>query len=195
LKIQLRGALRRWRWIWISAAACALTYCGIQVQDLLEIRAHLLSLEKRCEPLRKMQEEMNQEQDQLSRLLAEKKSLEKIQTEDHLRDLLGVIARASQPIAGHFQLTRLGLVSAQAASTAPAVPAPPPPPGAGAGPVRPTSMLSLQGTADDDRVLAGFVSGLRSSGIFEQVDLKSSTQNHGGSISSRSYQLDCRFEN
>jgi len=195
LKIQFRGAFRRWRWIWVSAAGCALAYCGIQIQDLLRIRGHLATLEQRCEPLRIMQAEMNREQEELSVLLAQKRALEQIHTDDHLLELLGVIARSGQPVAGRFQLPRLGLMSAQASPVLPVAPVPPPAPGTTPVSARPTSMLSLQGLADDDRVLASFVSSLRDSGVFEQVDLKSSTQSPGATASSRSYQLDCRFEN
>jgi hypothetical protein len=195
LKIQFRGALRRWRWIWISAVSCAIAYCGIQIVDLMRIRALLVTLEDRCQPLRSMQAEMNQEQDQLSCVLAEKRSLERIPANDHLLELFGVIARAGQPVAGRFQLTRLGLVFAQPSGSMPAIPTPPPAPGVPAAPVRQASMLSLQGLADDDRVLASLVTNLRDSGVFERVDLKSSTQSPGAGVSGRSYQLDCRFEN
>lgn len=195
LKIQFRGALRRWRWIWISAAGCALVYFGIQLQELLRIRADLVTLEERCEPLRVMQAEMNREQEELTALLAQKRALANLQTDDHLIELLGVIARAGKPLAGRFQLTRLGLLLAQPSPVVSAAPVPTPAPGTVPVSARPISMLSLHGIADNDRVLASFVSGLRNSGVFEQVDLKSSSQSPGVGPSNRSYQLDCKFEN
>jgi hypothetical protein len=196
LRIQWRGVMRRWRWIWVFAAASAAFYFALQIQDLSNIQTQLTTLDRQCEPLRTMQAEMNVEQEQLTALLSEKRALEKIQTNEHLLDVLGILTQAGKPVAGRIQLVRMGLVAAQAPLPTTQTPvSPPPPPGAAGPTVRPTSVLSLQGSADDDGVLTTFVGGLRDANVFDHVDLKSSTQSRVASGSGRNFQLDCRFEN
>lgn len=191
LKAHFRGTLRRWGFIWAATTACAFVYCSVQLRELLAARTDQELLNTRCQALRTMQSEMDAGREELLQLLAEKKILEQLGPEDHLLDLLGVIGRASQPVAGKLRLQQLRLVSSPRTSTS--TPVPPPAQAGTNQPPAPTATLNLQGIADNGDVLGQFVAGLHASGVFQRVDLKSSSQ-LSGSDSGRQYQLECRYE-
>ncbi|MGN6545523.1 MAG: PilN domain-containing protein, partial [Aureliella sp.] len=56
-----------------------------------------------------------------------------------------------------------------------------------------SSTLSLSGIAQDDAAVTRFVSSLREAGVFDQVDLKASSQ-VAGEDGGRQYQLECRYQ-
>ena len=121
--------------------------------------------------------------------LARNNSVE-LQPTDHFIDLLGVLGTAAQANPGKVHVQRLTVQAGQA--TAQPVPARGAPAASPAGSPLIVSTLSLNGLADDDAALAQFVTALRQSGVFERVELRSSSQ--VAADSTRQYQLECRYE-
>ena len=196
MEIHAQVALRRWGLFWAICGAGLLAYGAWVYGALREAQTTSEQLSIQCQPLHALRKEIQTGHSQLAILSEEHKFLNQIQTTDHLIDLFGILVRATQPEKGHLQIQRFSLLAPQTinAGTKPnsaSIAAN----STETTPLKPLATLSLQGVADDDAILARFVSGLRESGVFEHVDLKSSSQVTGGKASARQYELECRYGN
>lgn len=192
LKIRFRSSLRRYTIIWSIASACALVCIAFQFWKLHQTYVKRDGFNGQCEPLYTIQRAMHEDQQELDRLSVECRSLERLQPSDHLVDLLGILSGATRSETGKLQIQRMSLQKVQnapdgeSATKQRTVPA--------TKPTNESTMLSLQGVADDDGSLSRFVAGLRSVGVFDSVVLKSSSQIASGSRTARQYQLECFYK-
>ena len=190
LKIQFRSMLRRYVRIWCLAGLGAVACASVQVWECRQAAARIAALEDRCQPLYALQQVISEDRQQLQQLEARSKQVSQLQPTDHFIDLLGVLVTAAQANGGKVHVQRLTVQAGQ--PTAQPIPA------RGATATSPTgspavvSTLSLNGLAEDDEALAQFVTALRQSGVFERVELRSSSQ--VAADSTRQYQLECRYE-
>ncbi|MGN6135998.1 MAG: PilN domain-containing protein [Aureliella sp.] len=199
LKIQFRSMLRRFARIWAAAGVGALACAALQVRECWHASQRLAELEARCEPLYALQQQIQSDRRQLNSLQARCEMLSGLQPSDHFLDLMGVLVESTQREAGKLHIQRLSLQSSQQAAAAPQAPsraaaASAAAGSAAAGNLVPIGTLSLNGLAEDDASLAQFVAALRETGVFDRVELKSSSQVAGGSKASRQYHLECRYE-
>ena len=195
LKIQFRSMLRRFARIWCLAGIGAVA-CGLaQAWQYWHTAQTLAALEARCQPLYGLQEQIQKDHQQLKKLEAQRDTLTHLQPPDHFMDLLGVLVQTTRAELGRLHIQRMTLQAAQnaapvAGKSSSRTTASAPAPTAGST----TSIVSLNGQADDDAALARFVSTLRETSVFTRVDLKSSSQVSGGTGTARQYQLECRYE-
>ncbi len=194
-KIQFRAIVRNWAKLWVFIGAWMIVSVSWEIVALRAARERAATLTAQCQPVCALQDETQEQRRRVLALNAERTMLERLQPTDHLIDLLGVLSRAVQPGAGKLQVQRFSLLMP---------PRTPPSPSPGinrptndaikASPSQNLASLSLQGVASDDSNVAQFVSALRHTAVFEQVDLKSSTQLSGSDLASRTYQIECRIE-
>ncbi len=192
-KIEARRILRQWTLIWVIAGLATLAGCIWQARELRAAQARLALLNSRCESLRELQRELGVGRQHYDDRHSELTALERIEPQQHVIDLLGVLVQAMRPQAGQLQIQRLNVVlqrpNVDQVSSRPREQR-----GTVVAATTPHSLLNLQGVADDDNVLSRFVTDLRQAGVFERVDLKSSTRLIGSQHSLRQYQLECRYE-
>ena len=195
LELRARVALRWWGLIWAFCGAGLIAYCTWEYGTLRETKAEATRLSVQCQPLHTLQEQIKIDYQQTQALLEEEKILNRIQSTDHLIELLAIIVKATRHAEGHLQIQRLDLLARQSAETT-NTPSPSQITSNENLNKQPKSLatLTMQGVADNEQILAQFVSGLRASEIFERVDLKSSSQLSNGNSSDRHYELECRYE-
>lgn len=193
-QIQVRAVMRRWITLWSITAICGLALFSWHAAQLRAAQQQLAAMNQQCLPVKKLRHEMELVQQQLVHLRQRHQLLLQIQPADHLLDLLGIIGAAMRPTPDALQIQRLSLVAPL--RTLPVGTAEPRSGVPGQRPTEPNSWatLSLQGVSLDDPTLSEFINQLRSVGVFEQVDLKSSTMLAGEQQTLRSYQLECRYE-
>lgn len=189
LKIQFRRKLRGYAVAWGLGGLAVAAYALMQIGHLWQANRELALLEQRCQPVYKLQQAIARDQKHLKLVQSQLEMLKALQPSNHVMDLLGVLVGATRAESGHLHIQRLSLLSGQAPVSTPGAPA-----GAKKPKTQSTiSTLSLSGIAADDATVTRFVSSLRAAGIFDQVDLKASSQvagEHGG----RQYQLECRYQ-
>ncbi len=193
-QIQFRAAFRRWRLIWGAAALCCFAMCALQVNALIKSRSELEQLDLRCQPFRKLKEEIQTAEANLGRLREERTRLERFQPPNCLLELFAVLTRANKRLVEPIHLQKMSFV---ASTPVPLVPGSQRPNAAPAPsldkPVSSLASLALHGTASNDGALSQFVSALRESQVFAHVDLRSSSQSGSLPLSRREYHLECRF--
>jgi Tfp pilus assembly protein PilN len=194
-KLLMRTSLRRWSLIWGTALGCAFAYCSLQSREVFDAANRMATLDVQCQPLRNLEQDATVQQERLAHLQAERQILEQLQPDEHSLQLLGLLAQAARRTRGKVQLQRLSYVAPAYPTSVAISPArqASEPPSAATALEAPQATLSLQGLADDDDALAGFVATLREEGIFQRVELKASSQLRTPNGSDRQYQLECRF--
>jgi Tfp pilus assembly protein PilN len=190
LKIQFRSMFRGYAVVWGLGGFCVGLCMLLQFGQLWQANHDLALLEERCEPVYALRREIAQDQQQLQLLQTQLDTLNRLEPSDHFLDLLGVLVQATRSEEGRLHIQRLNLLSGQMVQPAPGAPAAAKP--SSSQPT--TSMLSLSGLADDDATVTKFVATLRSTGVFDQVDLKASSQVGGEEVTTRQYQLECRYQ-
>jgi Tfp pilus assembly protein PilN len=191
LKIHFRSSLRRYSFIWGIAGACALVCAGLQIVDLRRAYARLAELNLRCEPLYALKRAIQVNQQAAKKLRTESDALKRLQPTDRALDLLAILSAATRNEPGKLQIQRLTFQAPQSLGEN----KPAPKRGVAAtAPAAESTTLNLQGIAEDDTSLARFVSGLRAVGVFDSVELKSSSQIAAAGRNMRQYQLECRYE-
>jgi Tfp pilus assembly protein PilN len=192
LKIQFRSSLRRYCLIWGIAGACASICVAIQLIELGQANLKLAELNRRCEPLNILKREIRNDQQVVKTLQIESDALKRLQPPDHALDLLAILSGAARIQPGTLQVQRLTyqpprrLGEAKPATKQRGV--------ATSSPTNEFSVLNLQGVAEDDASLARFAAELRTVGVFDSVELKSSSQVAAAGGNLRQYQLECRYE-
>ena len=192
LKIHFRSSLRRYSFIWGIAGACALVSAVVQIIHLRQTYARLAELNLRCEPLYALNREIQENQQTVTELRTESDALKRLQPADHALDLLAILSGATRTEPGGLQIQQLAFHAPQGqgenkpAALQRGI--------AAATPTTESHTLNLQGIAKDDTSLARFVADLRAVGVFDSVELKSSSQVATADRNVRQYQLECRFE-
>jgi hypothetical protein len=199
----LRRCLRQWCGTW--AAVAALLTCGWWVERSA-CRAVLADVESKQQSY----EGVKQLRSDIAKLTAMQKGL------GNQENLLGTLQSVPPPLlvvalvsqsAQHCQgrvmvrqliyqqaATNPGTVALQASIAQPVITSPP---GVIQTPLdaqrRESASLSLRGIGTDNVAVAQFVVGLRESGVFQHVDLKSAAENESARTHTTAYQVECRF--
>ena len=190
LKIQFRGMFRCYAVVWGLGGLVVTAYALLHVAQLWQANRQFALLEQRCQPVYALQRKIARDQQQLKLFESQLDKLNQLQPSNHFLDLLGVLVQATRAEFGRLHIQRLSLLSGQNAMPVTGAPASAKPSTA-----QPTiSTLSLSGIADDDAALTQFVAALRDAGVFDQVDLKASSQVAGEDRTARQYQLECSFQ-
>lgn len=189
VKIQFRRMLRGYLIAWGLGGLVVAVYAVVQAGQFWQASRELALLEKRCQPVYALQRAIVRDQRQLKLLQSHLEKLHALQPSNHVMDLLGVLVEATRAELGRLHIQRLSLLSGQMPVATPGTSA-----SNNKTKSQPTiSTLSLSGIAEDDATVTRFVSSLRAAGVFDQVDLKASSQ-VGGDDGGRQYQLECRYQ-
>jgi Tfp pilus assembly protein PilN len=198
LKNQYYHLLRYYLKVWSLAGAGGLLLVAAHLWNLYQAKLQLNSLAVRSQPVYSLQDKLSDDCKKIKFLKAECTMLEQLQPIDHSIELLGILVKETQSEPGTIQLQRLSLTRSQPLEAATANPKSQNSSSKGVAAVQvslsATGTLQLNGVAENEAALAKFVSGLRSSGAFERVDLKSSAQNVAANRSTQQYQLECRYK-
>lgn len=195
-RVRARALLRRCCVLWLTLGLGMLA-CGIaKFWELRAAQARLQRLSVHCQPLRQLEAAVRREQGQLLWLQAEQRRLQDLQPVNRHVAVLGVLLQAARPEQGKLQVQKLSWNAAAPTlnPTGTAAAARQPTAAAASASTSLSSSLSLQGVVNDDSVLAAFVSALHGSGVFQHVDLKSSSQIPDGKSVARQFQIECSYE-
>ena len=186
VKIQFRSMFRSYALAWGLGGVGMAVGAALQASHLWRASDELALLESRCQPIDALQDEIARNQQELKLVQTQLTKLGGLQPANHFIDLMAVLIEATRAESGRLYIQRLALLSGQTPQVSPGAKPP--------ASKTTASTLSLGGIAEDDAVVTHFVTTLRNSGVFEHVDLKSSSPVVGGSRFARQYQLECRYQ-
>ena len=188
----VRRALKRWTPVWLVCLAVTAAAYGLAAQRSLSLQQQLLAAERRAAPLERLQQEQAGLQDSLKATVAKGSVLGQVQDERPPLGLLGAVSQSARRCQGRLVVRHLAFErkdrSAEAGKS---------PPGNAqkAGPEKqgPWGCVTIGGVALDNLAVATFVVGIRDSGLFRNVELKSSLRALDGKREVCCYVLECEI--
>lgn len=196
----LRRRLRQWSIAWaavaIALAAGWLDQYGRWQTALAELEMH----EQRYDEIRTVKSEIARLRAQQQNLGKQQNLVSQLQQAPPPLLALALVSGSAARCEGRVAVGRLAygeeaVMSAPAAAS-PAPPAGATPPGGNSPPAtaaRPAyrGRLTIDGIGADNVAIAEFVLGLRESGVFERVDLKSAAASTSRAMNVTAYQVEC----
>jgi hypothetical protein len=162
----LRRRTRQWAVAWLGAFIVALAVVAVRHQETAQAGAVPLDAEQR------QQERLAAARQQLAAIrarLAASRELESrlfdVLPASHELSLLGMVSRCAQQASGPLRLEQMSLAMLPAATATHRSPSRSSHNGEG--------VLTLRGVATDPLTVAGFVAGLRDTGVFSAVERRS----------------------
>lgn len=173
----IRGQAVRWTVIGALAIAVQLLQIGFVSRRLHSERAQAAVLEERGNELRQVEQKSQQFGRQIEAFTGPASLLSRV--DGHLPSVqfLGLVSDGAKRQNG--QLIIRSMEVKKSASNA------------GVSAARATYLLSIQGAADNDQLIADFISHLRESQIFANVELKSSLAISSSEMTSRQFAIEC----
>ncbi|MEQ9406120.1 MAG: PilN domain-containing protein [Fuerstiella sp.] len=189
LLMLIRRRVTQWSVIWIAAVAVSLGWWQLRSHRVRAAEERVALMETRYSPLKQMQADIRKMKQQLEEMNSHESLLTRLDDEQVPYRLLALVtlqvdARAGAIRLDSYRLTRTDPVEAvrqTAAATAKKTDAEP------AVPTR----LTVRGIAADNLAVSLFVAGLRDTGVFESVDLKSSVGAQIDRQRAQSFIIDC----
>lgn len=190
----LRQRLRTWCVVWGTLGVICLALYGSEWVGLNRARHELAEAQRRAAPIHAI----DQQNTKLSKEVASLQ--EDISKFGHLKNerigihLLGAVSQSWQSCGGKIQVQKMSLRETHVqeipldkdSKPLPATPGKP-------FPTRKIQTLSLTGIALNNLAISQFVSSLRDTGAFVQVDLKSSKGKDDREVNSHLYLVECVF--
>ena len=189
-KLLFRRAAKRWG---LAAALCSIVLGLMGVREYRELRLQQQGLalrQMRAEPL-EMLKSHNARLAEKLKLLAERETLlGELESGHFALQLLSAVSRSAAAGDDGVHVQHLGLSRVTTRVVDKSAPEPKP------GERRPeteieTLVVTVKGIGADNLAVARFVVALRDTGLFEKVDLKSSTLGADASRGVRSYIVEC----
>jgi Tfp pilus assembly protein PilN len=188
LRLRQLVRVRLFQWVLLGSIAAAAGAGVLYATKYAPYQASLAELrarEQKCEPLKKLQSELDAMRAELDDL--QQREALAMSLADNVPDLtlLGVVSRAARRSDGTVYIEQLSLnrkapPTAQEKSDAAAGP-------------EPGGVLTLRGGGVDNLSVARFVAALRDSEVFERVELKSTGVQAAAGTGARSYLVECVF--
>lgn len=146
-------------------------------------RRQLAAMEAECVPLRKLQLRTAAARVRLAEMAERQTLLNRMPGEQPVLAAIAAVSRSATLPAAWVQVRHFTLNATAHESPSPNASAPADIP----------ARLVLHGIAADDIALAGFIGGLRDSGVFRLVQLKSSLKTSITDRVARDYHIECEF--
>jgi Tfp pilus assembly protein PilN len=185
IKLLIRRRLRGWAIVWGFALVVGVLAVSNDYADLLRVRTEFDHLSNRVQPLEQLHTKISTTKKRLRDLDQEVNRLQAVCVDDRSLAVLKVVGQSIEQIAGKVQVDHLNMVCSGWRTSAGKTKK------SGPGPLE--STVALRGIATDDLAIADFVAALRRSGVFAQVDLRSTQQFVAGKIVGRQFQIACNF--
>lgn len=177
----LRNRMTQW-----AAAIAAVLIVGwgwhwLEMREQAQLRQQLDVLSREHAPTRTMLQQVVDMRRQLKELDQHEVVAKELESQRNALTLLGVISDTAQKAGGRLRITKLELSNFQQVSQGNAA--------AANGQV--TSGLVLVGVSLDNPSVAELMDGLKHSGLFSKVDLKTLKERQGAGL--RDYEVRCEF--
>jgi len=191
---RIRRSLRKWSLVWLACLAAAVAAQGLAAQRSAYLRQQLFAAERSAAPLERLQQEQATLQGSLQATVAKGTVLGQVQDERPPLSLLGAISQSAHRCKGRLVVRHLGFERKERQSME----------GNKSPPVAKTQQtdpekreswgcVTIGGSAVDNVAVATFVVGLRDSGLFRNVELKSSLRALDGKREIHCYVLECEI--
>lgn len=158
-----------WGWHWL------------EMREQAKLSRQLDVLSREHAPTRTMLKQVIDMRRQLKELDEHEEVAKELETQRNALTLLGVISNTTQKTKGRLRVTKMELSNFQSPSVAAIAAESAPPPGG----------LLLAGVSLDNPSVALLMDGLKNSGIFRKVDLKTVKEREGMAL--WDYELRCEF--
>jgi hypothetical protein len=187
-----RRLLVAWSFVWAICAAAGLVACVFAYRENLVLRDEAIAVERSVAPVRRLLDENAVMQGSLKELEAKSRVFGELQSERPMLSLVGAVSESASRCEGRLVVEYLRFERRQereteTAKTPPADASQKPPAQKDAA----WGQVTIRGDALDNLAVATFVVGLRESGLFRRVELKSCIRSPGGGADIRSYVMEC----
>jgi hypothetical protein len=184
-KLLVRQIVPCWACVWLGVTVVAAIVCWNANASLADARTAFAIIDGRAEPLRQIVQRNQKATDSLK--VADQRQLlvDCLQAADKPLQLVGLISSTANTKDGSIQIQSFQLTQGQPTDSASPVAT------HGNAPLR--MKLGLQGYAVDDLALSRFVSQLRATGVFESVELQTSSNVQLAAGSARQYVVECQY--
>ena len=190
----LRRALGWWSCVWLTCLAGAATAYGLACYHNGRLEQDVAAAEGNAAPLIRLEQEQGTMKAALDAALAKGTVLGHVQDERPPLSLLGAVSQSARRSGGRLDVQHLGFERTEREQsegskpvTAGKQPQPAPEQQERWG------LVIIRGNALDNLAVATFVAGLRDSGLFRNVELKSCIRSSSGGQETRSYVLECEI--
>jgi hypothetical protein len=185
-KLLVRQIVPSWACVWGGVAVMAAIICWNADATLADAQAAFAIVDVRAEPLRQIVQRNQQATEDLK--VADQRQLlaDCLNAADKPLQLVGLISSTANTNDGSIQIQSFQLTQGEQPTKSASA--------ATAENNAPHRMkLGLQGYAVDDLALSRFVSQLRATGVFESVELQTSSNVQLAAGSARQYVVECQF--
>ena len=184
-KLLARQIAPCWGCVWGIVAVAAAFVCWNEDASLAVAKTQFAAVDVRAEPLRQIVQRNQKTADNLK--IADQRQLlvDCLCAADKPLQLIGLISTATSTAEGTIQLHSFQLTQSEAVTSGT--------PADSASLNAPRMKLGLQGYAVDDLALSRFVAQLRSTGVFETVELQTSSNVQLAAGNARQYVVECQF--
>lgn len=191
LLLLIRRRLTQWSVVWVAAAIISLGWWQLRLHRLQATDERVALMETRSSPLKQMQSENDRIRQQLADMNSHESLLARLDDEQLPYRLLALVSlqvgeRDGTVRIESFKLTRRDESSSEKSS--------------GTGSAGSTehagsfsTQLAVRGIATDNLAVSLFVAGLRDTGVFESVDLKSSVGARVDDHRAQSFAIICGY--
>jgi hypothetical protein len=190
----VRRSLMRWLVVWLVCLSGGVGAYSLAWHRRGHLEQEVIAAERSTAPLARLLQEQEAMSAALKASVAKGSVLGQMRDERPPLSLLGVVSQSARRCKGRLVVEHLNFERKDRPETeggkspAPGHPRTPPPEKR-----EPWGCVTIKGSALDNVAVATFVVGLRDSGLFRQVELKSCLQLPNGGGETRSYILECEI--
>ena len=191
----MRRRLLQWFLVWVVCALAASGGWWLKRHSLAALTRDAETAEEACLPLQEIADQRDRMKNELTQLHAQGTVLGQLRAERPPVTLLGLASAAAQRCGGRLYIHGLSFQRNEVSDTPAAKPKnprnkakPQPAPKIAAGP---WALVTYDGAALDNLAVATFVAGLRDTGLFRRVELKSSIGKKTADTPIRSFVVEC----
>jgi len=180
----LRQSLMTWSLIWATVAVAMLLLCGFEFATVLYQQNLLAEVDAQGEPIRQLQKQVGQTEQQLAAAKSEQDRLDDLLTDHRALAALAIVSRAVKGAEGRVQILTLQFHCPHTFPTLQTEKKP-----------LPTNQgfIQLQGVAADDAAIAALVDALRHVPLIVEAELKSSSHLSVAGAEERKFEIVCKL--
>lgn len=192
MRLLVRSRLLQWSFVWIATGVVVATVCLLEFDAAASQRGIAERLDHDAAPLRKIIQENEQIRKRLAELSERRALLRRLDGSQNPLRLIGLVSKAARLSGGRLMVDDFSLQQLQDDTSTPTAA------------IQQTKnglsdhsddrmTLILAGTAFDDLAIAQCIVFLRDTGLFDSVELKSSTKSQTADDGTREYLVECTF--
>lgn len=191
----VRRALAKWLIVWMTSIALSAAACGVAWHRSRSLQQDAVAIERSAAPLGRLVAEQTQMQTSLSALDAKNSVLGQVRSDRPPLSFLGAVSQSAARCKDRLVVQHLAFERKDKQPTAgnkpPQAAVPQQPLQDGNDGSEAWGSATIRGEATDNVAVATFVAGLRDSGLFRQVELKSCLRSPTSGRETRCYIVQC----